>query len=182
MPCVDGVARTKGRGGAPIANSPPRASRGRERIGVLCRGRPTHQGPTTRRRDFRPRAGRARTRTCRRPTRSRSPRRRVARAGSAKMKNGQDATSMFDARVLILFACTFLLAVRRGVPGIFVDSSLDSSIARRHAIAAASSQCLIRAGRRMAPRFRAPQNRRRTARRPSVGQGAPRGGGGDIVV
>ena len=35
---------------------------------------------------------------------------------------------------------------RRGVPGIFVDSSLDSSIARRHAIAAASSQCLIRAG------------------------------------
>ena len=38
--------------------------------------------------------------------------------------------------------------VRRGVPGIFVDSSLDSSIARRHAIAAASSRCLIRAGRR----------------------------------
>ena len=37
--------------------------------------------------------------------------------------------------------------VRRGVPGIFVDSSLDSSIARRHAIAAASSQCHIRAGR-----------------------------------
>ena len=37
-------------------------------------------------------------------------------------------------------------AVRRGVPGIFVYSSLDSSIARRHAIAAASSQCLIRAG------------------------------------
>ena len=36
--------------------------------------------------------------------------------------------------------------MRRGVPGIFVDSSLDSSIARRHAIAAASSQCLIRAG------------------------------------
>ena len=36
--------------------------------------------------------------------------------------------------------------VRRGVPGIFVDSSLDSSIARRHAIAAAASQCLIRAG------------------------------------
>ena len=39
-------------------------------------------------------------------------------------------------------------AVRRGVPGIFVYSSLDSSIARRHAIAAASSQCLVRAGRR----------------------------------
>ena len=38
------------------------------------------------------------------------------------------------------------MSVRRGVPGIFVDSSLDSSIARRHAIAAASSQCLIRAG------------------------------------
>ena len=36
--------------------------------------------------------------------------------------------------------------VRRGVPGIFVDSSLDSSIARRHAIAATSSQCLTRAG------------------------------------
>ena len=36
--------------------------------------------------------------------------------------------------------------VRRGVPGSFVDSSLDS-IARRHAIAAASSRCLIRAGR-----------------------------------
>ena len=36
--------------------------------------------------------------------------------------------------------------MRRGVPGIFVDSSLDSSIARRHAIAAASSRCLIRAG------------------------------------
>ena len=35
---------------------------------------------------------------------------------------------------------------RRGVPGIFVDSSLDSSIARRRAISAASSQCLIRAG------------------------------------
>ena len=37
---------------------------------------------------------------------------------------------------------------RRGVPGIFVDSSLDTSIARRHAIAAASSRCLIRAGAR----------------------------------
>ena len=37
---------------------------------------------------------------------------------------------------------------RRGVPGIFVDSSLDSSTTRRHAIAAASSRCLIRAGRR----------------------------------
>ena len=36
--------------------------------------------------------------------------------------------------------------VRRGVPGIFVDSSLDTSITRRHAIAAASSQPLIRAG------------------------------------
>ena len=36
--------------------------------------------------------------------------------------------------------------MRRGVPEIFVDSSLDSSIARRHVIAAASSQCLIRAG------------------------------------
>ena len=35
---------------------------------------------------------------------------------------------------------------RRGVPGIFVDSSLDSLTARRHAIAAASSRCLIRAG------------------------------------
>ena len=33
--------------------------------------------------------------------------------------------------------------VRRGVPGIFVDSSLGSSIARRHAIAAASSRCPI---------------------------------------
>ena len=31
-------------------------------------------------------------------------------------------------------------------PGIFVDSSLDTSITRRHAIAAASSRCLIRAG------------------------------------
>ena len=37
-------------------------------------------------------------------------------------------------------------AVRRGVPEVFADSSLDISIARRHAIAAASSQCLIRAG------------------------------------
>ena len=37
-------------------------------------------------------------------------------------------------------------AVRRGVPEVFADSSLDTSIARRHAIAAASSQCLIRAG------------------------------------
>ena len=36
--------------------------------------------------------------------------------------------------------------VRRGVSEIFVDSSLDISIARRHAIAAASSRCLIRAG------------------------------------
>ena len=36
--------------------------------------------------------------------------------------------------------------MRRGVPGIFVDSSLDTSITRRHAIAAASSRCLIRAG------------------------------------
>ena len=35
--------------------------------------------------------------------------------------------------------------VRRGVPEIFVDSSLDTSITRRHAIAA-SSRCLIRAG------------------------------------
>ena len=34
----------------------------------------------------------------------------------------------------------------RGVPVILVDSSLDTSIARRHAIAAASSRCLIRAG------------------------------------
>ena len=34
----------------------------------------------------------------------------------------------------------------RGVPGIFVDSSLASSMARRHAIAVASSRCLIRAG------------------------------------
>ena len=38
------------------------------------------------------------------------------------------------------------MSVRRGVPGIFVDSSLDTSITRRHAIAAASSRCLIRAG------------------------------------
>ena len=30
--------------------------------------------------------------------------------------------------------------------GFFVDSSLDTSITRRHAIAAASSRCLIRAG------------------------------------
>ena len=37
-----------------------------------------------------------------------------------------------------------VLMVRRGVPDIFVDSSLDTSIARRHAIAAASSRCLIR--------------------------------------
>ena len=36
------------------------------------------------------------------------------------------------------------IAVRRGVQEIFVDSSLDTSIARRHAIAAASSRCLIR--------------------------------------
>ena len=36
--------------------------------------------------------------------------------------------------------------VRRGVPEISADTSLDTSIARRHAIAAASSQCLIRAG------------------------------------
>ena len=48
--------------------------------------------------------------------------------------------------------------VRRGVPGIFVDSSLDSSIARRHAIAAASSQCLIRAGTSASAR-RAPARR-----------------------
>ena len=32
--------------------------------------------------------------------------------------------------------------VRRGVPETFVDSSLDTSIARRYAIAAASSRCL----------------------------------------
>ena len=38
--------------------------------------------------------------------------------------------------------------VRRGAPEIFVASSLDTSIARRHAIAAASSRCLIRAGAR----------------------------------
>ena len=38
------------------------------------------------------------------------------------------------------------MSVRRGVPGIFVDSSLDTSITRRHAIAAASSRYLIRAG------------------------------------
>ena len=37
---------------------------------------------------------------------------------------------------------------RRGVPGIFVDSSRCSSIARSHAIAAASSRLLIRAGLR----------------------------------
>ena len=37
------------------------------------------------------------------------------------------------------------MSVRRGVPGIFVDSSLDTSITRRHAIAA-SFRCLIRAG------------------------------------
>ena len=41
MPRVDGVARTRGRGGAPIANSPPRASRGRGRRGGLSRGRPS---------------------------------------------------------------------------------------------------------------------------------------------
>ena len=35
--------------------------------------------------------------------------------------------------------------VRRGVPEISADTSLETSIARRHAIAA-SSQCLIRAG------------------------------------
>ena len=34
--------------------------------------------------------------------------------------------------------------VRRGVPEISADTSLDTSIARRHAIAAASSRCLIR--------------------------------------
>ena len=37
---------------------------------------------------------------------------------------------------------------RCGVPGIFVDSSRCSSIARSHAIAAASSRLLIRAGLR----------------------------------
>ena len=37
------------------------------------------------------------------------------------------------------------MSVRRGVPGIFVDSSLDTSITWRHAIAA-SFRCLIRAG------------------------------------
>ena len=41
-------------------------------------------------------------------------------------------------------------AVRRGVPEVFADSSLDTSIARRHAIAAASSRCLIRAGHQTA--------------------------------
>ena len=40
----------------------------------------------------------------------------------------------------------------RGVPVILVDSSLDTSIARRHAIAAASSRCLVRAGSRASSR------------------------------
>ena len=40
--------------------------------------------------------------------------------------------------------------VRRGVPGIFVDSSLGSSIARRHAITAASSRCPIAQAEAMA--------------------------------
>ena len=53
------------------------------------------------------------------------------------------------------------LAARRGVQGIFVDSSLDTSIARRHAIAAASSMpdSRRRCGRRrtwLAPPVRRP--------------------------
>ena len=48
--------------------------------------------------------------------------------------------------------------VRRGVPEIPADTSLDTSIARRHAIAAASSQCLIRAGTSASAR-RAPARR-----------------------
>ena len=47
--------------------------------------------------------------------------------------------------------------VRRGVPEISADTSLDTSIARRHAIAA-SSQCLIRAGTSASAR-RAPARR-----------------------
>ena len=50
------------------------------------------------------------------------------------------------------------LHVRRGVPEISADTSLDTSIARRHAIAAASSQCLIRAGTSASAR-RAPARR-----------------------
>ena len=67
-------------------------------------------------------------------------------AGGAQgmMKEGSTLADGVDEAVLKN------IGVRRGVPGIFVDSSLDSSIARRHAIAAASSRCLIRAGHQTA--------------------------------
>ena len=112
-----GIARSRGRGGA--------------------RGRP-------RARELRYDAGRHRRR---RRLATLAPLARRGRGGAPQPPVAADAEGRLR-RLLGAAARGGLLSVhvRRGVPEISADTSLDTSIARRHAIAAASSQCLIRAG------------------------------------
>ena len=98
-----------------------------------------------------------------------APRRRPTAPDTSAMpkkgKKGKKAAAEEAARLEAEKAAAE--AVRRGVPETFVDSSLDTSIARRHAIAAASSRCLIHAGGEAQVRG--------TARSPRTGTPSERG-------